>query len=162
MSDVSLELQKAIYARLLANDDLAALICDRVYDHVPRKDGKVTAIFPFVSFGPERELPEAYDCLKASEFILQIDVWSQGVGFPEVKQIAGLVSDALDDADLRIGGHALAFMSYDGRNIMRDPDGLTSHAVLTFRAAVEKAFPLNSLSMGRERLSLGGNALKAN
>ncbi len=41
--DVSYELQRALYARLIADADLSSMIDGRVYDHVPRDPaGKVT------------------------------------------------------------------------------------------------------------------------
>ncbi len=138
MSDPSLDLQIAIVARLKGYQPLTALIGNRVYDHVPRDGtGKVTADFPYVSFGPEQVLPDGWDCGNASEIVIQLDAWSRAVGFPEVKKIAGAVRDALDDADLPLADSALVSLEFDGRRVMRDPDGKTSHAVIMFKAVVE-------------------------
>ncbi|MDX3929251.1 MAG: DUF3168 domain-containing protein [Shinella sp.] len=136
--DASYELQRAIYARLVADAGLAGLVADRVYDDVPRQDGKITADFPYVSFGPETEIPEIYDCIDGAEITMQIDAWSRDPGFREVKRIAAAVEKALHDAPLTIAENALVYFVKDGRRVMRDPDGLTSHAVITFRAGVEK------------------------
>ncbi|KQY31802.1 DUF3168 domain-containing protein [Rhizobium sp. Root483D2] len=137
--DVSHELQVAIVDRLKGFADLVALIDDRVFDWVPRNvSGEVTAAFPFVSFGPEQDIPEDADCIDASEIVIQIDAWSRDPGYREVRRVAKGVISALDNASLPLADNALVYFAYDGRRVLRDPDGLTSHAVLTFRAGVER------------------------
>lgn len=138
MMDASYELQIAIVSALKSDAAVRALVGDRVYDDVPRSvDGKVTARFPFISFGPEQTLPDGYDCQDGSEITIQLDAWSRAVGFPEVKKIAAAVRKALHDADLAVEENALVSIEFDGRRVLRDPDGKTSHAVITFRAVVE-------------------------
>lgn len=137
--DVSHELQVAMVTRLRSYSPLVDLIDDRVFDRIERDSaGEVTATFPFVSFGPEQEVPDDADCVDASEVYLQIDAWSRDPGYREVRRMAKAVKDALDMASLSIADNALVYFEYDGRRILRDPDGLTSHAVLTFRAGVER------------------------
>jgi hypothetical protein len=138
--DVSYELQVAIVARLKADANVAALVSGRIYDYVPRDaaTGKVTATFPYVSFGPEQDIPEQYDCIDASEIVMQLDGWSRDPGFREVKRIANAVKSALQDAPLPINDNALVYLEYDGRRVFRDPDGVTSQAAITFRIGVEK------------------------
>lgn len=137
--DASFELQKAIVTRLKNDADIISLIADRVYDRVPRdQSGNTTATFPYISLGPDQEIPDPAECIRASEFILQIDAWSRAVGFPEVKRIARAIEDALDEVELPLVDNAQVFFEYDGRRVFRDPDGLTSHAALTFRAGIEK------------------------
>lgn len=138
-ADASYELQVAIVGRLLGADALKSIVGERVFDRVPRdQNGKVTAVFPYISLGPDQELPENADCIRASEFIVQIDAWSREPGFPEVKRIARAIEDALHDVDLALADNAQVYFEYDGRRVMRDPDGLTSHAALTFRAGIDK------------------------
>jgi hypothetical protein len=138
--DASYELQRAMVSTLKANAALTALIAGRVYDHVPQNSatGAVTAQFPYISFGPEQDIPEDYDCVDASEIIFQIDVWSRDPGFMEAKRIANAVKVALSALSLPVGDNALVYFAFDGRRALRDPDGLTSHVVMTFRAGVEK------------------------
>ena len=139
MIDASYELQIAIVERLKAYGPLVALIGQRVYDSVPRdSSGNVSsATFPYVSFGPETAVGEQFECIIGSEITIQLDAWSRGVGFPEVKKIAGAVRAALHNYPLPLAENALVSFEYEGRRIFRDPDGKTSHAVLTFRAIVE-------------------------
>lgn len=127
-----------ITKRLKTYTPLALLIGQRVYDRVPRDaSGPAEAAFPYVSWGPEQEIPDDAECIPGSEFILQLDAWSRGVGFTEVKRIANGIKAALDDEAIEINENALVYLTYEGRRVLRDTDGLTSHAVLTLRACVE-------------------------
>ncbi|MER2536029.1 MAG: DUF3168 domain-containing protein [Rhizobiaceae bacterium] len=138
MMDASYELQIAIVGALKSDSVVRALVGGRIYDDVPRDaSGKVTAHFPYISFGPEQTLPDGYDCQDGSEITIQIDAWSRAVGFPEVKKIAAAVRKVLHDADLPINENALVSMEFENRRVLRDPDGKTSHAVIIFRAVVE-------------------------
>jgi len=140
IEDASYELQLAIVPRLKNDADVSAMIAGRIFDFVPRDPvtGHVTAQFPFVAFGEEQEIPERYDCIDGSEIFLDLHVWSRDPGFREAKRIANAIKSSLDGADLPLAENALVYFVYDGRRVIRDPDGLTSHAVLTFRAGVEK------------------------
>ncbi|MDJ1632676.1 DUF3168 domain-containing protein [Rhizobium rhizogenes] len=137
--DASFELQKAIVTLLKNDAAVISLVANRIYDRVPQDDaGNTTAVFPYISIGPDQEIPDPAECIRASEFFLQIDAWSRAVGFPEVKRIARAIEDALNDVELPLVANAQVYFEYDGRRIFRDPDGLTSHAALTFRAGIEK------------------------
>lgn len=136
--DPSYELQIAIVGRLKGYTALTALIGDRVYDSIPRNaNGEVTADFPYVSFGPDQVVPDGWDCGESSEIFLQIDAWSRAVGFPEVKHIANAIRLALHNYEFALTDNALVSFGFDGRRVMRDPDGKTSHAVIMFKAVVE-------------------------
>lgn len=130
--DASYELQRAIYAALIADPAVSALVGDRVYDRVP-----ADVVFPYISFGPEQELPENADCIDASEIFVQLDFWSQDPGKREAKRGAKAIKAALEESALHLSENALTYFEFDGRRIMTDPDGLTSHAAVTFRAGVE-------------------------
>lgn len=142
MSDPSLELQGAIVARLRADAAVSAIVADRVYDRVPATritNGLVTpGTFPYISFGPEQIIAEDAECITGSEVILQLDCWSRAVGRVEVKRLADAVRRSLDEAELPITTNALVLFEFDGSRVFTDPDGLTSHAVLTFRSIVEQ------------------------
>lgn len=136
--DASYELQVAIVKRLKADASVKALIKDRVYDRIPMKAAQVTAELPYVSFGPEQDMPDHIDCINGGDIVMQIDVWSDKVGRGEAKTIARAVRDALDDADITLGDNALVCLSYEGRRILADPDGLTTHIAMSFQATVEE------------------------
>ena len=128
----TVELQAAIVAALKTAPAVAARIGNRVYDSVPPKP-----VFPYVSFGPSDELSENADCIEGADIAIQIDVWSRAVGSAEAKEIASLVARVLDDADLALAVNALVYFNHEATTVVRDPDGLTTHAVVRFSAFVE-------------------------
>lgn len=125
MPDPSLALQKAVVTKL-------RLIHDNVFDRVPEDNP-----FPRITIGEGQVLPDNSDCRRGSEVTLQVDVWSRAVGFPEAKDLASQVRDALDDARLQLDGHLLDLIEFDNSQVLRDPDGITSHIALTFRALTQ-------------------------
>ncbi len=133
-----LELQGLIVPRLKADATLASIIGDRVYDHVPRSPtGEVTAGFPFVAISRWQEIPDDADCIDGAVIDITIDAWSRAVGIVEVHRISAAVKKSLDDADVSLSENALVSIEHIGTRTMPDPDGLTSHAVIEFRATVE-------------------------
>lgn len=133
MASPSLELQGAIVARLKTSSDVTASIGGRVYDAVP-----TNAVFPYVTVGEGEETSEDVDCIDGFEISLDIDVWSRAVGFPEAKRIAQEIRASLKSSDLSLTENALVFFRHRQTRFMRDPDGLTSHAVMTFEAFTEQ------------------------
>lgn len=135
--DATHELQVTIINRLKASPEVIALVGARIYDLVPMENGKVTATFPYVSFGPTQEIAEDADCIEASELIFQLDAWSRDPGFMEGRKIAKAIKSSLNDLTLLYGDNALVYFEFDGRRDLRAPDGLTTQIVSTFRAGVE-------------------------
>ena len=133
MTSPSLELQGAIVARLSAAADLASLVGDRIYDAVPND-----AAFPYVTVGEGDETSDDVECVEGFELSLDIDVWSRAVGFPEAKAISDEIRRALRSSDLALAVNALVYFRHRQTRFLRDPDGLTSHAVLTFEAFAEQ------------------------
>lgn len=133
MTSPTLELQGAIVTRLKARPAVTALVGQRVYDFIPSKP-----VFPYVSFGPSDELTDDAECLTGFEITMQIDVWSRAVGFPEARQIADAVRQALHGHDFILTGNALVYFQHRITRMFRDPDGLTSHAAITFQAFAEQ------------------------
>lgn len=131
MIDPSLALQRAITGTLNADIGLQAVIALRVYDDVPP-----TAVYPYVSFGPSQITPQDAECITGFEVFLQIDVWSRELGFEECKAISELVRVALHL--LTATQDALTFeIEHRFTNTNRDPDGITNHGVLSFRAEID-------------------------
>lgn len=131
MSDPSLEVQAAIVAALKTNGALPAVVSARVYDSVP-----TAPVFPYISLGDCQVLPDKAECIDGAELFLQIDVWSRAVGFPESKQIAKAIVVKLDDQPLTVAGHDVVIFEHQSTQYLRDPDGLSRHAALSFRALV--------------------------
>lgn len=134
-TDPSLALQAAFVAAIRALNTEAGT---RVYDRVPRTNNAVAAgTFPYVHLGTGSVLPNKADCYNGSEVSLPVHVWSRAVGWPEAKRIASAIRAGLDDAELLLDGHTLELLELDRADYLNDPDGLTSHAVLTFRALTQ-------------------------
>lgn len=139
MTSPTVELQTAIVTRLKNDAALSALVDGRIYDHVPLTNGKTSAKFPYVSFGPVDEISADATCITGFEITLQLDVWSRAQGFPECRQIVDLVRRALRNEELELTVNSLVDFTHRQTMTMRDPDGITSHGVLNFIALVEQA-----------------------
>jgi hypothetical protein len=135
MSDPSLALQVALVKALKDDSALTTLIGKRVYDSVPATG------FPYVSLGADQVLPDKAGCIDGSEISVQIDAWSRTNGYAEVKRIGAAVSAALDDRPeaLDVGGYTVVVFELEASHYLIDPDGLTHHAALTFRALLQLA-----------------------
>lgn len=127
-----LEIQGLIVQTLKADAGVAALVADRVFDQVPKD-----AQFPYISYGPTDEVEDDADCIDGLLVTVQLDAWSRTVGFPECKRIADAVRLALHQRDLPLAVNALVYLQHEITRTQRDPDGLTSHAIMTFEASVE-------------------------
>jgi hypothetical protein len=133
VANVELEIQGAIVARLKADPAVTALINGRVYDQPPKD-----AVFPYVTIGPVDSVDDSADCITGLLVAQQIDCWSRAVGFPEVKRLADAVRASLHDADVSLTVNALVLIRCRQTQTLRDPDGLTSHAVLAIEALIER------------------------
>jgi hypothetical protein len=125
MANPELELQDAI-VRALKAESLT------VYDSVP-----ANAAFPYVSIGPVTSVQDDADCIDGMEITIQVDVWSRAVGVGEAGRITDTVRRALHRAEFELTENALVMIEHTNSRRLRDPDGLTLHAVIEFRALVE-------------------------
>lgn len=131
--DASLPVQKAVLAALKADAGVAALVAGRVYDQVP-----VSAVKPYLSFGPFQVLPDQADCYDASDITVQLDGWSAGPGSVEVKKIGRAVRAALDQKALLLDEEErLITINIEQTQYLVEPDGITQHAMLQFVARTE-------------------------
>ena len=132
-ADPSLQLQKAIVAWLKADSSVNAIIAGRIYDAVP---GGATK--PYLSFGPFQLLPEHGSCLDGGEAILTLDGWAAGPDTVAVKQLGTAVAKSLDLAALVLDAPPrLVELSIEQTQYLRDPDGITAHAVITVHAITD-------------------------
>jgi hypothetical protein len=130
MIDPSLDLQGALIAALRGN--LGAAVGARVYDQAP-----ASPPFPYVTLGDCQVLPDKADCIDGVEAYPVIDAWSRKGGYPEVKSIAAAIIAVLDDQPLAIEGFDVVVFELQSVQYLRDPDGLTRHASLTFRTLIQ-------------------------
>jgi hypothetical protein len=138
VSDPSLPLQAALVLALSGN--IGAEVGTRVYDQVPDPvPPATTATFPYVTLGDCQVLPDKAECIDGSEVYPQIDVWSRDVGYPQVKRIAAAVKAVLDDQPLSVTDFNVVLFQHEETRYLRDPDGLTRHAVILFKGLITPA-----------------------
>lgn len=135
MTDAQWELQRAVYARLIADAGLIAEIGDppRLYDDPPAE-----AAFPYITIGESRakEWPGVDGGL---EHELRLHVFSRYAGRKEIKRILAALYDALHEAALTLTGHRLVNIRYVFGDAFRRQDGETYQGVARFRAVTEPA-----------------------
>lgn len=128
MTDPTLAIQAAIVAALKTATAVAG---GRVYDSVPAEP-----TFPYVTVGDGDTVGDDNSCFESSEVNIPVHIWSRAVGFPEAKAIAALVR-ARCKVEFTISGFKVVNAEYVTARYLRDPDGLTSHAVVEFRYLVD-------------------------
>jgi len=141
-ADPALDLQAAVVPLLRADAALTGLIAGRVYDDV-----EPTAEFPYVSIGQATATTEDIDdCMITYQVVLAIDVWARGSGNgssyeaarPQMQRIAGTLRQALHTAPLTLESHRLVGIRHEETAYLRDQDGKTAHAAMTFRALINQ------------------------
>lgn len=131
----SLDLQKAIRARLLASGDLMALV---PADHVMDSNGRPERM-PGVNIGEGQTVYRRFD----STTYATLHVWMQELGLTGSKAIVGaivpaLTVDAQIDGVLRLENFVCHDLRVTQTRFMRDPHGSYSHGVVTV-AGIMKA-----------------------
>jgi hypothetical protein len=138
MSDLGTELQKAWFTLLTGdagvNTSGSPAIGTRVYDEVPD-----LATFPYIVIGEDQILGDDTDCEPVSSVISRVHVWSRAIGFPESKTIAGFIRAAVRGTGLTPSGFTVTLTQFVQAQFLKDPDGLTRHAVLEFKSLVSPA-----------------------
>lgn len=128
-----LELQGAIVARLKADSVFGTVAGGRIYDQPPSP-----ATFPYVTIGEAQFIRDDATCISGGDVYLTMHAWSRAVGFPEVRRVADAVVESLHLAPLTLATNRLVSIMHRQTRVFRDPDGLTSHAVIDLVANVER------------------------
>lgn len=140
MSEPSGPIQSAVFQALVNSAALGAIVDRRVYDHVPLNNaGDPNVQKPYLTLGEDQIIADKSDCVDGAEIFITIHSWSAGPGHVENKRISAAVKDALDGASLNVEGHHLVDIELEDIRHLVEPDGLTRHAVITFRALTEPA-----------------------
>lgn len=138
MTSPSFELQSAVISRLRADAGVITFVGQKVYDLAPADQTGVPAVeAPYISMGPSDETSDDAECIDGFEITFQIDVWSRERGYHEARKIADAIRGALK-VGISLSANALVMMEHRITRYMRDPDGITSHAAMTFTAIVEQ------------------------
>lgn len=131
--DVASALQKALFERLTSSQPIAGLVGRRVFDRVPPD-----APTPYVTISKALVSDDGAEGVEADEIFQDVHVWSTAEGSIEAKSIAGAIRRELRDADLDLGeAHDLVEIQFRSLNVLDDPDGVTTHAVVTFLVLTE-------------------------
>lgn len=133
MTHPSLALQTAVYAALIADAGVDALIGDRIYDAAPRG-----AAFPYANFGEMRVADWSTGTETGAEHRLTLHVWSRERGKSECFAVMEAIAAGLHDAALGLDGHGLVNLRFESGQAARDPDGISWHGVMRFRAVTEQ------------------------
>lgn len=133
-----LEIQTAIYDTL-SNDYALGAVVKGVYDAVPQADDSGDdELFPYVTVGDDTALDWDTDTSNGKEATITIHTWSRYRGRKEVKQIQGLIYDALHLAPITVTGYNVVEIWSEYSETLVDPDGLTRHGVQRFRLIIDK------------------------
>jgi hypothetical protein len=133
MTYPALALQKAVTTALGGSSALVAIVGDRIYDAPPRN-----AAFPYVSLGQISVADWSTGTEAGAEHQLILDAWSRAAGKRECYAMIDAVTAALNDAALTLDGSALVNLRFQLADVRRDPDGITFHGVIRFRAVTEE------------------------
>ncbi|SEW04375.1 Protein of unknown function [Cognatiyoonia koreensis] len=129
---MSAPLQAAVFQQLFTDPDLSALVAGNIFDALP--SGSVPSLY--VALGPEK-VRDASDATGGGALHeLTISVVSDAAGFAVAKEAAGLVSDALVNADLPLSRGALVSLNFFKAAAARVGTGDTRRIDLFFRARV--------------------------
>lgn len=133
MSDPSLEILSAVVGALKAEPAVAALVADRVYDRAPQR-----VMFPFVRVPDIQIINDDAECIDAFEVYIDVHVFSRSYGSVEARQVCSAAHTALHDNQLTLPSYVMVEMRHAVTRVLLDPDGETSHGIITFRALVDR------------------------
>ena len=128
MSVGQFALQSSIYTALNVSAITTTLACG-VYDEVVEGN-----TYPFITLGEETAIDYSTNNLVGAETTINIHIWSRYKGSKQTKQILDKIHDLLHDVSLTVSGVNLINLRFEYSDIMRDPDGITRHGVMRFRA----------------------------
>ena len=128
MSVGQFALQSSIYTALNVSAITTTLACG-VYDEVVEGNS-----YPFITLGEETAIDYSTNNLVGAETTINIHIWSRYKGSKQTKQIMDKVHDLFHDVSLSVSGVNLINLRFEYSDIMRDPDGITRHGVMRFRA----------------------------
>lgn len=137
MSDPQLPLQDALVGAARASPAVAAVIgagtACRFYDRTPTRP-----TYPMATLGPMQTVPDYTGCGALSEVFVQIDCWSEAVGYAEAKRLASALAGAFDAA-LVVAGWVVVQHRIQSIDTRREADNLTSRAILRLRYVLRPA-----------------------
>lgn len=131
-----LSLQKALRARLSASGDVVALVpAASILDRNERPNPR-----PSIVIGEAQSVDENDSIARTvTRVYMDLHIWVEEPSTEISKRIAGAVRRAIHGANLQLDpGFNCADCRVRGSRFLRDPDGQTSHAVVTVDALVQE------------------------
>ncbi len=126
-------LRKAVVAQLSTNAQIAAALSGpKIYDEAPRSVGP-----PYVLLGDAQMRDWSASGSSGAEQFLTLGVVSNSHGARQALEIAQMIVEALDEAQLALEGHALVDLRFVSTETRRSQDGRHLRANLRFRAMTE-------------------------
>ena len=104
-----------------------------IYDNVPQDSP-----FPYVTIGEDIINQEDTDSELSVFASITVHTWSRARGKKELKQIQGVIYDALHRATPTLAGYKVVTIDFESANSLLDSDGKTRHGVQTFRMLLEQ------------------------
>lgn len=132
MSHPAHALQAGVVAALKAHAPLTALVGARIYDRIP-----AGPVFPYLTIGEDQILDDGTTCDEAWECFVTVHGWSRTVGKVELKLVMAAAMAALGTVEA--SGFIVTERQPREVRYLRDPDGLTEHAVATYRYLIDPA-----------------------
>jgi hypothetical protein len=128
-TDMRLQLQKQIYAKLTGNAPLMAKLTG-VYDFVP--DNKT---YPYLQIGEADYTPWNTKTFQGFDGSLTINLWHRpgSRGRAPLHDIMHDVYNLLHNSSLTIANSTVVLLQMEFSNIIVDPDAVTYHGVQRFR-----------------------------
>ena len=130
---VSAGLQQAVYAQLLNDTSVTALVGTDIYDAMPVGTPPDT----YVTLGAEEARDRSDGSGPGALHTLSVSVITDASGFYGAKQIAAAISDSLHDADLTLSRGNLVNLSFYRAKAKLDGTGDRRRIDLSFRARVD-------------------------
>ncbi|MDY8109113.1 DUF3168 domain-containing protein [Fulvimarina sp. 2208YS6-2-32] len=133
MAHPSSQLQQSIFRVLTGDAALTGLLGGpKVFDRRPER-----AAFPYLTLGRTAVVDWSTGTEDGSEHILTLHIWARGGGKQETYAIMDRVTETLNDAALPVDGHHLVNLQLQFAEARQEPDSLTYHGILRFRAVTE-------------------------
>lgn len=124
-------LQSKIFTTLNTDNTLTSTLGANVFDDVPEETA-----FPLVVLGEDTTVDFSTKDLIGSETTINIDVFSRYRGSKETKEIMDRIHTLLHDSSLTVSGVNLINLRFEFSDVIRDPDGITRHGIMRFRAII--------------------------
>ncbi|WP_421360290.1 DUF3168 domain-containing protein [Agrobacterium rosae] len=130
-----LALQKAIRARLVGSANLLALVpAANILDRNERPNPR-----PSIVIGEGQSVDEDDSIARTrTRVYLDLHVWVEERSTETSKRIAGAIKRSVSERFSPVDGFHFADCRVRGSRFMRDPDGRTSHAIVTIDALVQE------------------------